>query len=210
MQSTFANQETMVVDFNLNLFTDALGKKPLQMLNLFDQVKDSITKRFKTKPAKPKFIFRPIAEGDTDLVFQLHENLSPRSKRLRFNTCLAACTDSFLNQLSNRITGIDSNQGFGTIIIDPASKAAIGIAYVVLDSKQGGELALVINDNFQNKGLGSKLFKMLLDQSYSHKLKSLTAYVCDDNSGMQRLIKNSKRPVAIHSMGSTTEFQLYL
>ncbi|MEM4649260.1 MAG: GNAT family N-acetyltransferase, partial [Candidatus Bathyarchaeia archaeon] len=66
----------------------------------------------------------------------------------------------------------------------------IGIgSYVKIPGTKTAEIALVVRDDWQNKGLGTALLSYLIEIGKNKGIESFTAWIFTDNTKMLHLIK---------------------
>ena len=74
---------------------------------------------------------------------------------------------------------------------DPnGKKRNVGVGRLIMDpSRKRGEFAVVVADDFQGKGLGTKLVDMLIQIAYEKGLDSIYGVVMPENTKMIELCK---------------------
>lgn len=66
----------------------------------------------------------------------------------------------------------------------------VGVVRLFIDSgRQAGEFAILVADNFQDSGLGTKFMETLIDIGRERGLKSIYGIVLADNDRMLTLMK---------------------
>jgi acetyltransferase len=133
-------------------------------------------------------ILRPIHPEDRLLEKELIEHLSVESSRFRFFDRIREATPEMLNQFCNidyvhqiaviaeyESDGEKRNVSVGRLIIEPETES--------------GEFAIVVADDFQNNGLGTKLMNTLIDICRDKGLKNIYGIVLKDNWKMLILAK---------------------
>jgi acetyltransferase len=81
-------------------------------------------------------------------------------------------------------------------------KRNVGVVRLFIDtSLQTGEFAILVADNFQNTGLGTKLMETLIDIGRERGLKSIYAVVLVDNNRMLTLMKKFGFNIGANSYG---------
>lgn len=105
-----------------------------------------------------EILIRPMRTDDGPLLRSLFEVLSPRSIYFRFFAPLKTLSDEMIE----RLTRIDHDQD---IVLVAAQKTAegeriLGVFRLMGQSGQtGGELAIIVGDPWQGKGVAAKLFE---------------------------------------------------
>src|SRR5262249_27720272 len=85
----------------------------------------------------------------------------------------------------------------------------VGMAMYARDDKTGlGEVACVIADDYQGRGVGTALMRHLTQIAVSRQLKGFTADVLSDNVAMMRVFRHSGYPVESVVRGDTTSLRI--
>ena len=67
-------------------------------------------------------------------------------------------------------------------------KKEIGVARLILEpDRNSGEFAVVVADDYQKKGLGTKLMDMLIEIAEEKELSDIYGIILPENEGMLRL-----------------------
>jgi acetyltransferase len=81
-------------------------------------------------------------------------------------------------------------------------KRNVGVVRLFIDSGlQTGEFAILVADNFQDSGLGTKFMETLIGMGRKRGLKSIYGEVLSDNNKMLTLAKESGFSVGTSSYG---------
>ncbi|MHA1649278.1 MAG: GNAT family N-acetyltransferase [Candidatus Helarchaeota archaeon] len=135
-------------------------------------------------------LLRPIKPEDADLWVELYNSLSALSKYYRFFTAHKEPTQKMINQY----TKIDYVNNFAivAIITENGRDKMIGVARYVLDPPpDSAELAVVVSDEWQGKGLGTQLLLFILEIMIKRKIKKVHGDVFLENRKMLRLMSES-------------------
>lgn len=134
--------------------------------------------------------FRPIKPTDESLVKDAFYTLSAQSIFQRFFTMVNAAPHARLQEVVNvdykdkmRIVGIVKDG-------DGERMAAAGV-YVRNPASQMAEVAFLVHDDFQNRGIGTFLFQYIIKIARENGLKGLTADVLGDNRKMMQIFNKS-------------------
>jgi RimJ/RimL family protein N-acetyltransferase len=128
--------------------------------------------------------FRPITPDDAAALTRLYERLSPESAYQRFFAVMRRLPPD----LARILADVDHDRRAAIVATGPDG-ALIGVArYGALPAADEGEIALVVEDAWQHRGLGTILLSALLDHAASHGITRFVAYVLADNHRMLRLI----------------------
>jgi len=150
-------------------------------------------------------VIRPLSPEDRELLRSGFERLSARSRYLRFQTPLAELSDEQLSYL----TAVDHHDHEALVALDPESDDAVGVARFVRVSDNVAECAIVVADDWQNRGLGGKLLDHLVQRAHEEGVERFTALVLAENSDALRLLERLGDTVR-HSGGSQLELEIEL
>ena len=150
-------------------------------------------------------VIRPLESGDRDLLRSGFERLSDRSRYLRFQTPLRSLSDEQLSHL----TAVDHHDHEALLALDPHSHDAIGVARFIRISEDAAECAIVVADDWQNRGLGSELLDRLVERAREEGVERFTALVLAENIDALRLLDRLGDTVR-HSEGSQLELEIEL
>jgi RimJ/RimL family protein N-acetyltransferase len=135
---------------------------------------------------------RLIRPDDEPRLIALHERLSQHTAYQRFFTALRRLPTNWAHFLANvdcqtRLALVVEREGDGgTEVIavgryEPTSDAGVA------------EVAFVVQDGWQGKGLGRTLLRELLEAAEARGIRRFRAYVLADNSRMLRLLNRYTR-----------------
>jgi ribosomal protein S18 acetylase RimI-like enzyme len=147
-------------------------------------------------PHGPAIVVRPLVDGDVATVAGLFGRLGDTSRRLRFNAAKPCLTDKELGQLA-RIDG-DHHALVAYVAGDPRPAA---MAQLVRTGRDTAEIAFVVADDHQGRGIGSALTRMLLDDARAAGIAEITAQASGDNRAALALIRRSARILEIRLEG---------
>ena len=121
---------------------------------------------------------------------KFHEQLSDDTVYNRFSQMLKLSQRMAHERLS-RMCFIDYEREMALIVVRKSAAGTAEIIGVVRLIRTPGtdhaELALVISDAFQRRGLGTRLVQSAIDVARSEKMRRLIAYMLPANRGMQRV-----------------------
>ncbi|MCF7220349.1 GNAT family N-acetyltransferase [Marilutibacter chinensis] len=104
---------------------------------------------------------RPITAGDAERERAFIEGLSPAARRFRFLGQLGVPGDALVHQL----TDVDQvhHVAFAAVVPMGDDERFVGTCrYSISRDEAGGECAVTVDDEWQNKGLGTILMKHLI------------------------------------------------
>ena len=137
--------------------------------------------------------FRPIRPEDEPLVAAFHETLSERSVYLRYFHWMKLEQRTGHERLT-RICFIDYDRQMAFVAhrrnAETGEPEIVGIGRIVKSHTENeAELAVVVSDLQQGKGVGSELVRLLLEFARAEKLGKITASVLHENRAMQKVFE---------------------
>jgi len=133
-------------------------------------------------------ILRSITSADKGIEKELIDGLSIQSSRYRFFHVIKQATEEMVNQFCD----IDYKNEVAIIAEYNSNdrKRNVGVVRLFIDpGLQTGEFAILVADNFQNSGLGTKFMETLIKIGREKGLKSIYGTVLAENHGMLTLMK---------------------
>ncbi|MEM1738380.1 MAG: GNAT family N-acetyltransferase [Nitrososphaerota archaeon] len=134
-------------------------------------------------------ILRPIRPEDEPLEAEFIENLSEETKRFRFFYTIKEIT----HDMHVRFCNIDYDREMAIIAEytdNHGRKRHVGVGRLIMDPfRKRGDFAVVVADDFQGKGLGTKLIDMLIQVAMEKGLESIYGLVMPENTRMIELCK---------------------
>lgn len=135
---------------------------------------------------------RPIRPEDEPLIMQFHTTLSEQSVYRRYFLLLDLESRTRHERLA-RICFIDYDREMALVAEHHKvgeTPAIVGVGRLVKDTVEPtGELAAVVSDTFQSRGIGNSLTQRLIAFARDEKLRALTASVLFENRPMYRLLE---------------------
>lgn len=131
---------------------------------------------------------RPIKPEDRDREAEFVRRLSPASRYFRFHSALRELTPDMLE----RFTHINYPDDFALVaLVDtPDGDEQIGVArYVREDDSGTAEIAIVVADAWQGKGIATRLLTDLRDVARQAGIHHLVASVLRENGRMLDLVR---------------------
>ena len=133
-------------------------------------------------------LLRSITSKDKRIEKELIDGLSSQSSRYRFFHVIKDAPAEMVSQFCD----IDYKNEVAIIAEYNSNGKAqnVGVVRLFIDAgSQTGEFAILVADNFQNSGLGTKFMQVLLDIAGKEGLKSVYGTVQADNNRMLALMK---------------------
>lgn len=132
---------------------------------------------------------RPIRPEDAEMENEFVSNLTTQSKYFRFMENIKELTSDMLI----RFTQIDYDKEMALIATyqEESEEKIIGIVrYIINPDGETAEFAIVVTDDWQHKGVGSKLISSLFNAAQMKHLKSIAGLVLANNFPMLEFVKN--------------------
>ena len=137
---------------------------------------------------------RPIVAEDEAGLIALHGRLSQQSAYQRFFTIMPRLSSNWAHHLAN----VDYQQRLALVAVDPQTADLIGVArYEATSDPLTAEVAFVVQDSWQNRGLGTRLFGELMRAAALNGFVRFRAWVLGDNRRMLDLIARFGALVAL-------------
>ncbi len=133
-------------------------------------------------------VIRPIRPEDAHIEERFVRELSRQSRYFRFMYALRELTPAMLS----RFTQIDYDRELALIAVldDGADEREIGVArYVVNPDGASCEFAIVLADEWQGKGLATRLMTSLMRAASQRRLETIQGEVLAENHAMLRLLR---------------------
>jgi len=127
----------------------------------------------------PAVTVRPIAAGDKGLLSGAFERMSEDSRYWRFFSPIDHLSESALRYL----TEVDHSDHEALIALDPADDSMIAVARYVRSQEMPtrAEVAVAVIDDWQGRGLATRLLDLLADRAREEGVSHFTALVQADN-----------------------------
>ena len=137
-----------------------------------------------------EIFFRPVKPTDEAALAEMLYSLSPSSIRTRY----MAQTVAFPHRDVQRLTNIDYTQDISMVGTVPgvSGEQVVAIAQYYLDPKtQTAEIAFLVQDEWQQKGMGTFLLDYLTQIAKRRGVKRFYAKVLTDNKPMLAIFQNT-------------------
>ena len=134
---------------------------------------------------------RPIRPEDEPRMIQFHKGLSERSVYMRYFESLSFGARTAHDRLS-RICFADPARETVLVALSNHSSGPKIVAVGRLSRlahPMHAEVALLVLDELQARGLGTELLRRLIDAARAQKITRLEGEILRDNTAMQRLLK---------------------
>jgi RimJ/RimL family protein N-acetyltransferase len=144
--------------------------------------------------------FRPIRPDDTARLRAFHRRLSLDSQRMRFFTALRELSPSMAESFCN----VDFDRRVAVVVCYPGEEVIRGVGrYEIGDDRKSAEVAFVVEDHLQGKGVGKALLRLLAVHARGAGVDQFTAVVLPENSAMLGVFQSCEFPTTVtHSDGT--------
>jgi len=132
---------------------------------------------------------RPIRPEDEPLMVRFHKKLSQQTVYLRYLENLKL-DQRIAHERLTRICFIDYDREMALVALSGAGESEEIAAVARLSRFHGrdeAEMAVLVRDDFQRRGLGAALVDRLLDVAREEKLSRVVAFMLPENIGMQKI-----------------------
>lgn len=137
-----------------------------------------------------KLIVRPIEPGDKQAIATAFERLSPESRYRRFFAPLNRLNSSDLAYL----TELDHHNHEALIVFGPKAGedgGAVGIArFVRSERPEIAEVAVTIVDDWQHRGVASRLLEELVNRAREEGITHFLALILEENNAAVELFRH--------------------
>jgi len=184
----FADENgVMAVDARISVNALPANHKPYQHMAIHPYPSE-LMQNLETHTGLPLQI-RPIRPEDTELEVDFVQNLSERSRYLRFMNSVQNLTPKMLS----RFTQIDYDREMAFIATTTNKQGEtieIGVTrYTTNPDGISCEMAIVVRDDYQHKGVASALLSSLIQHAKTKGLHLMEGEVLSENNPMLALMK---------------------
>jgi RimJ/RimL family protein N-acetyltransferase len=156
-------------------------------------------------------VIRPIDAGDHERLRNSHERLSPETRYRRFLAVKPHLTSADVRYLVD----IDGRNHVALVATLPEAAGApiVGVARFIRipEEPEVAEVAIVINDAFQHRGVGTELLARLAEEAVARDVRRFRAMMLADNLAVHRLFESlSDGPVDRRRLGEISEMEFPL
>jgi acyl-CoA hydrolase/RimJ/RimL family protein N-acetyltransferase len=159
--------------------------------------------RYVTLKDGTEIFFRPVKPTDESALSEMLYSLSTDSVKKRYFTH----TKTFPHKDVQKLTNIDYDQNLAIVAVVPGPEGTeeiVSIAQYFLDPKtQVAEVAFIVQDEWQDKGMGAVLLDYLTSTAKDHGVKTFYATVLPINKAMLSIFYNSGYSVSTEFDGDS-------
>ncbi|UCH13318.1 MAG: GNAT family N-acetyltransferase [Bacteroidales bacterium] len=135
-------------------------------------------------------LIRFLRQTDRVYIEKGYKELSYKSQYFRFISPPDSLSDKDLKYL----TEIDNDNHVAMIafVLEKQLKHPVGVARYIklIDNPCSAEFAITVLDSYQNKGLGTIFFNLLIDHARRNNINNLTGYILSENLPMLKIVKH--------------------
>jgi RimJ/RimL family protein N-acetyltransferase len=131
-------------------------------------------------------VIRAIRPDDKALLSAALPRLSPESSRGRFLSSKSSFSAEELRYLTE-IDGVRHVAFVAVLVDDPRRLIGVGRYVRLAADAATAEIAVVVGDEFQGQGLGSRLGLLLADHARAHGVRRFVATMLSENVAAHRL-----------------------
>lgn len=154
--------------------------------------------------AAPGIRVRPLVATDAALLSAMHQRLSPESIYYRYLQQRKPTPAEIA-----AVCALDPASGGGFVAVAPGEVAIVGVAYYVREA-QGleptAEPGILIEDRFQEQGIGRQLWQTLQHQAQQDGLRWLRVLYHPQNRRLARLVQGGGFPYVAKTNGNLSEY----
>lgn len=133
-----------------------------------------------------EILIRPIEAGDKDALLRGFEALSPESRYRRFLSPMGRLTPRLLRYL----TEVDHHH-HEALLAESPEEEPVGVArYIRLhDDPSKAEVAVTVVDDWQGRGVGTELLRLLAARARAEGIETFTATCLAENRDVIEILK---------------------
>lgn len=148
-------------------------------------------------------LLRAVEPHDKDPLLALMHRVSPHTRYMRFFNASERPADWYVDQ-------VIAHAREGSALVAERHGEIVAVAsFARLESDpETGDVALLVDDEHQDLGLGSLLLEEIARAAWSHGLQRLHADVLAENRGMLRVFRHSGLPVRVATHRDVVEVDL--
>ena len=144
--------------------------------------------------------FRHVQPSDEGLITEAISTASRETLLHRFFSPIRKVSPELLRKM------LDIDRQKETCIVglsqsEPKTRLICGARYIKLPKPGAAEIALTVHDDFQRRGLGTFLLKLLIKLGRAEGLRWFEADVMSSNTGMLKLLERAGPPTADWRLG---------
>ncbi len=175
-------------------------------------IEQQVTESFLTKNGELVFV-RPLMPEDAPYLVDLFENMGSESRYNRFMQPADQVNIDRIWTEAEKIAQSVTSTSYGLVaFVDLPERADVPVAgsrYVRLSAVQA-EIAVSVRDDMQNKGIGTELLRLLIEQAGAYGIDQVVGTVQNSNTAMWAMLKNLPYRLERQSEGSYSLITLHI
>jgi GNAT superfamily N-acetyltransferase len=167
------------------------------------------TKQNTTRPKLPDDLeirLRPIHPDDAPAMLELHSRMSERTRYLRFFSSYSHVPQSHLHRFVN----VDHDDREAFVVLHDGAIVAVGRYDRLTSRSPEAEVALVVEDAYQGRGIGSVLLIHLAQAALANGIAHFVATILPENASIPRMIRAFGYGVESTFMGGLVQLSFAL
>ncbi len=154
-------------------------------------------------------LIRPIRPDDEPRIKEMFYSFSEQTIYLRFHATLKSMPHNRLQVFCN--VDYDTEMALVATIGPPGDEDVVGVGRYMSDpSKDSAEMAFAVRDDWQRKGLGTVLFRRLIEIGQQEGITCFSADVLVENSGMLKIFHRSGLDIRTTTQGGVVHVVMTL
>jgi RimJ/RimL family protein N-acetyltransferase len=130
-------------------------------------------------------MLRASTAADAPLVAALHARCSPQTRSLRSLPTRPVLSAAVLQQL------IGADGSTSVLAVTPDGGAAVGLANLIRSTPDTAEVALLVEDTWQGRGVGTALARKMVELARSERLTEIVAVSQAGNGALTRVLRRA-------------------
>jgi acetyltransferase len=156
---------------------------------------------------------RLIRPDDAPRLIALFDQLSSETRRLRFHANMDHLEPEVKVAHAQVLAGVDNGAGGGAVVaVDHQRGQQVLVGVLRLGPVRAGqsEVAVVVRDDFQGRGVGYALLQRLLPLAQQMQVQTVTATIQAENLPALRLFRRLNYPLQAQTSHAYTELQIHM
>ncbi|MCU0725615.1 MAG: GNAT family N-acetyltransferase [Planctomycetes bacterium] len=139
-------------------------------------------------------LIRPVKPTDDELMKELFYSFSEKTRYLRFHRVLKAMPHARRQVFSN--VDYRDEMAIVAVLVSGEIEEPLGVGrYMMDEGTKSAEIAVVVRDDWQGRGLGRRLFKRLASIAKDRGIVKFTGDVLAENEAMMSIFRNTGIPM---------------
>ncbi len=160
---------------------------------------------------------RLIHPDDGPLLAEFFHHLSPETRWRRFHTNLTYVSDELVIARAKELANVDNQTRGGAVLAlvqAENGEELVGVARIgrPVDNPASpeAEAAVVVRDDYQGQGIGTKLLILLYKLAERMQVRSLIAFVQSDNNPLMEVVRHLNWPMDVETRRGETVITIWV